>query len=249
MTEHGPGHSKGHEQQDVSAKRAAAERAIAFVEPGMKLGLGTGSTAEQFVEALAPKVKAGLQVTCVPTSIRTGRLAERLRIPLTTLDDAGWLDLTVDGADEIDPNLNLIKGGGGALLIEKIVATASDRMIVIADQSKKVGALGAFPLPIEVTPFGWETTRALVEDMLQGYDVDSRETSLRMAKDAPFLTDEGNMIIDLHLGRIGEPHDLAFALNAIPGVVDSGLFIGIADAAIVADASGACEVLAAPDPA
>ncbi|MEL6277884.1 MAG: ribose-5-phosphate isomerase RpiA [Pseudomonadota bacterium] len=248
MTEVGPGHAKGHADAAANAKRLAAEKALEFVEPGMKLGLGTGSTAEQFVTALGPKVKAGLKVLCVPTSIRTGRLAERCRIPLTTLDDAGWLDLTVDGADELDPQLNLIKGGGGALLIEKIVATASDRMVVIADQSKKVDVLGKFPLPIEVTPFGWETTRALVEDMLQGYDVDGRETSLRMNRDEPFQTDEGNFIVDLHLGRIGEPQDLSYALNAIPGVVDSGLFIGIADAAIVAGEDGSCEVIAAPDP-
>ena len=234
-TEHGVGAD--------AAKRFAAEKALEFVEPGMKLGLGTGSTAAAFVELLGARCRDGLSLKCVPTSVVTGRQAERAGVPLTTLDAVGWLDLTIDGADEIDPNLELIKGGGGALLIEKIVASASDRMIVIADASKRVDSLGAFPLPVEVTPFGWETTRAVIEQVLEGCDVDGRETKLRLAKDEPFLTDEGNMIIDLHLKRIGEPNALAYALNAVPGVVDSGLFLNIADAAIIADETGVIEVM------
>lgn len=227
----------------AAGKRHAAEKALEFVEPGMKLGLGTGSTAAAFVTLLGAKVRAGLDVLCVPTSITTGRQAEKERIPLTTLDAAGWLDLTIDGADEVDPNVDLIKGGGGALLIEKIVASASDRMIVIADISKRVPTLGAFPLPIEVTPFGWETTRAVVEQVLERCDVDARETTLRMKGDAPFLTDEGNMILDAHLKRIGQPTELSYALNAVPGVVESGLFIDIADAAILADETGVVDVI------
>ncbi len=237
-----PGHGGG----PASAKRAAALRALDAVEPGMKLGLGTGSTAAEFVEALGERVRGGLRIVGVPTSIATGKLAEKAKIPLTTLDSAGWLDLTIDGADEIDADLNLIKGGGGALLIEKIVASASDRMIVIADDSKRVERLGAFPLPIEVTPFGWETTRAVVEQVLSDLPCAGKEAKLRLVKDAPFITDEGNMILDLHLQRIDEPRSLAVALNAIPGVIDSGLFIDICDQAIIADASGRITVIDAP---
>ena len=230
-----------------AAKRAAAEKALEFVEPGMKLGLGTGSTAEAFIDLLGPRVAEGLKLTCVPTSERTGVRAEKRGIPLMTLDAAGWLDLTIDGADEIDPDLNLIKGGGGALLIEKIVASASDRMIVIADAGKRVETLGRFPLPVEVTPFGWETTRAVVEQLAGAYDLETSSCTLRMRGDEPFLTDEGNLILDLHAGRIGEPVDLAYALNSVPGVVDNGLFIALADAAIIADDDGVCEVLLRPE--
>ncbi|MEO1293373.1 MAG: ribose-5-phosphate isomerase RpiA [Pseudomonadota bacterium] len=225
------------------AKKAAAEKAIEFVKDGMKLGLGTGSTAEQFVRLLGERCRAGLKVVGVPTSVVTGKLADRCGVPLTTLDEAGWLDLTVDGADEVDASLNLIKGGGGALLQEKIVANASDRMIVIADTSKVVEQLGAFPLPVEITPFGWETTRAIVEQIVSGFDVEGSTSTLRLKGDAPFITDEGNFIVDLQLKRIGEPAELAYALNGIPGVVDNGLFIGIADAAIIADKDGVCEVM------
>jgi ribose 5-phosphate isomerase A len=230
------------------AKRAAAVRALDYVEDGMRLGLGTGSTADWFVRALGERVRAGdfRRVVGVPTSIRTGELGEREGVRLTTLDEAGWLDLTVDGADEIDPELRLIKGGGGALLQEKIVACASDRMVVIADGSKRVAALGAFPLPVEIVPFGWETTKAIVEELLEAADVDGRATSLRIAGDAPFITDGGHMILDLHLRRIGAPAALAATLIAVPGVIDTGLFIDIADAAVIGHADGATEVLTRP---
>lgn len=228
------------------AKRAAAARALDLVESGMKLGLGTGSTADWFTRLLGEKVRAGelAKLSCVPTSLRTGELAEAQRIRLTTLDEAGWLDLTVDGADEVDDALNLIKGGGGALLQEKIVATASDRMVVIADASKHVGALGAFPLPIEIVPFGWETTRAIVEAELKAWDVDGRDTALRLKKDAPFITDGGHFILDLHLKRIGDPAGLHAALIDIPGVIDTGLFCGIAESALIGHADGRVDVLA-----
>lgn len=230
-----------------AAKRAAAERALDFVESGMKLGLGTGSTAQIFVEMLGARIaQTGLKVVCVPTSRQTGRDAERAGVPLTTLEAASWLDLTIDGADEVDPNLTLIKGGGGALLIEKIVACASDRMIVIADESKRVARLGRFPLPVEVTPFGWQTTAAVIEALLADHDVDGRAVELRILKDEPFLTDEGNMILDLKLERIGDPERLAAALNRIPGVVDTGLFINIAEMAIFGATSGETSILERP---
>lgn len=227
------------------AKRAAAVRALDEVRDGMRLGLGTGSTADWFVRALGERVRAKALrgVVGVPTSIRTGELAERERIPLTTLDEAGWLDLTIDGADEIDPALCLIKGGGGALLQEKIVATASDRMVVIADAGKPVRTLGAFPLPIEIIPFGWETTRAIVGRMLEDADVGARAVSLRLDRDAPFITDGGHMILDLRLERIGDPERLHETLIAVPGVIDTGLFIGVADMAIIGHSDGRTEIL------
>lgn len=216
------------------AKRAAARAALQHVEDGMRLGLGTGSTAWWFTELLAERAKAErLDIACVPTSLQTARQAEKAGLRVTSLDEAGWLDLTVDGADEFDPDLNLIKGGGGALLQEKIVATASDRMIVITDVSKQVETLGRFPLPVEVVTFGWETTKALVEETLEELDVDGRRTTLRLDRDEPFLTDNGNFILDCHLGRIGDPEDVSSALNQIAGVIETGLFIDIADTVIV----------------
>ncbi|PTE22460.1 ribose 5-phosphate isomerase A [Cereibacter changlensis JA139] len=215
------------------AKFAAAKRAVDFVEDGMKLGLGTGSTAAFMVRCLGERVRSeGLRVQGVPTSNRTAELARQLGIPVITLDEAKWLDLTIDGADEVDPQLNLIKGGGAALLQEKIVATASERMIVIADAAKDVPQLGAFPLPVEVIPFGWQTTQLLIGQVLEGLDVGGRETTLRRAGDQPLRTDENNYILDLHLGRIGNPRQLALMLNQIPGVVENGLFIEICDTVI-----------------
>jgi len=158
------------------------------------------------------------------------------------LDEAKWLDLTIDGTDEFDQALNLIKGGGGAHLREKIVATASDQMIVIADAAKEVVQLGAFPLPVEVVPFGWQTTRALLEETLVSMDVLGRSTSLRLNGQKPFVTDEGNYIVDLHLNRIGNPRQLALVLNQIPGVVENGLFIDICDVVIIGQADGRIEI-------
>jgi ribose 5-phosphate isomerase A len=225
-------------------KRAAAARALEFVEDGMKLGLGTGSTAKWFVDLLAARMKAeGLRVTGVPTSNRTRVQAEGLGIPLTTLVDAGWLDLTVDGADEFDAGLNLITGGGGALLQEKIVASASERMVVITDPSKQVATLGAFPLPVEVVRFGAGTTTRLIERLLDHHDVAGRGLRLRANGQGPFLTDEGHYILDLDLGRIGDPERLNAELNAIPGVVETGLFIGIASAVVIGQEDGTARVL------
>ena len=221
------------------AKFLAAKRATEFVEDGMKLGLGTGSTAAWMVRCLAERIREeGLRVTGVPTSGRTAQLARQLGVPLTTLDDAKWLDMTIDGADEFDGNLALIKGGGAALLQEKIVATASDQMIVIADAAKDVSTLGAFPLPIEVIPFGWQTTKALVEETLVSMDVMNRDVSLRMNGAAPLVTDEANYILDLHLKRIGNPRQLALVFNQIPGVVENGLFIDICDMVVIGHGDG-----------
>ncbi len=225
------------------AKFVAARRAVAYVEDGMRLGLGTGSTAAWMVRCLAERVQQeGLRVTGVPTSSRTAELARQLGIRVTSLDEAKWLDLTIDGADEFDANLALIKGGGGALLQEKIVATASDRMVVIADAAKEVAHLGAFPLPIEVIPFGWQTTRALVAETLGSLDVLGREVTVRMNGDRPFVTDEGNYILDLHLGRIDNPRQLSLVMNQIPGVVENGLFIDICDVVIVGHGDGRVDV-------
>ena len=224
------------------AKVAAARRAADLVEDGMRVGLGTGSTAAWLVRCLGEAVAAGTRLTGVPTSRRTAELAREVGIEVVTLDEARWLDVTIDGADEFDGALNLIKGGGGALLHEKIVATASDRMVVIADAGKAVPTLGAFPLPVEVIPFGWQTTRALIEEALAGLDVAGREITIRTNGAAPFVTDEGNHILDLHLGRIGDPHRLSAALNALPGVVENGLFLDICDTVVVGHEDGRAEL-------
>lgn len=219
-------------------KKTAAEMALALIEPGMKLGLGSGSTAEWFVKLLGARVKDGLEITCAATSRRTAALARDCGIEILPLDDIGRLDLTVDGADEIDPELTLIKGGGGCHLVEKIVAAASDDMVVIADDSKLVTQLGAFPLPVEVVPFGWQTTALMIEDVLRVWDVDGTEGGRRMTDGAVFETDENNYILDYHLGRITEAPALAAALNAVPGVVENGLFIGMASRAMIGSADG-----------
>lgn len=219
-------------------KRQAAARALEYVRDGMKLGLGTGSTAKHFVELLGERVRSGLNVTGVPTSEATRADALRCDIPLTTLDDIDRLDLTVDGADEIDPSLNLVKGGGGALLREKIVAASSDRMIVIADDSKWVDVLGRFPLPVEVVPFGLKATqramgRAFAESGVSGQMV------VRKGRDGHvFVTDGGHWIVDAHLGPITDAPLLSSLLNSIPGVVEHGLFIGLASTAILAGSEG-----------
>ncbi|MCV2865428.1 ribose-5-phosphate isomerase RpiA [Defluviimonas sp. WL0075] len=225
------------------AKANAARKAVEFVEDGMKVGLGTGSTAAWMVRRLGERVREeGLRIVAVPTSSRTAALAREVGITVITLDEAKWLDLTIDGADEFDAEMNLIKGGGGALLQEKIVATASDQMVVIADSAKEVAHLGAFPLPIEVIPFGAEVTRGLVEELLGAFDVMGRRTTVRMSGAAPFRTDEGNLILDLHLGRIGDPRQLALMLNQVPGVVESGLFVDICDRVVIGHSDGRVEV-------
>ncbi len=225
-------------------KKMAAELALQRVQSGMTLGLGSGSTADWFVRCLAGRVADGLKITCVATSKKTETHALECGIAIHTLDDVGRLDLTVDGADEIDPALNLIKGGGGCHLIEKIVAAASDDFIVIADDRKLVPNLGAFPLPIEVAPYGWQTTALMIEDLLRNSDVDGKEGGRRTINSNPFETDERNYILDYHLGRIGDAAGLATALNTIPGVIENGLFINMASRAMIGSPDGtAREVL------
>lgn len=219
-------------------KRAAALRALDYVEDGMVVGLGTGSTAKWFVDLLA---ESGKKVTGVPTSSVTRLQAEGLGIPLTTLDQAAELDLTIDGADEFDGSLNLIKGGGGALLQEKIVATASAKMVVISDPSKEVATLGRFPLPVEVVRFGAGATAKLIAACLQHMGLKGC-MSLRGGQN-PFVTDEGHYIIDLTLGEIPQPGALDVSLNALPGVVETGLFCGIAAVVVVGQQDGTARVI------
>ena len=210
----------------------AAQAALGEVRPGMKLGLGTGRTADHFVRLLGEKVRGGLAVVGVPTSERTARLAAEAGVPLTTLDDTPALDLTIDGADEIDPQLRLIKGAGGALLREKIVAAASARMLVVADAGKCVQVLGACPLPIEVVPFGLGATRRALDAAASRLGLVG-EIRQRSAGDGPFVTDGGHYILDASFGRIPDPDALSAVLHAIPGVVEHGLFIGLASAAVI----------------
>ncbi|NOT70360.1 MAG: ribose-5-phosphate isomerase RpiA [Hyphomicrobium sp.] len=228
-------------------KRQAAEAAMQHVEPGMKLGLGTGSTAAKFVEMLGTKVKEGLDVVCVPTSEATRAQAAALGIPLSTLDETPFLDLTVDGADEIDAELRLIKGGGGALLREKIVAVASQRVIIIADHTKRVETLGKFPLPVEVVPFGLNATKDMIESLSADCGSEGPITLRQGAGGKPFVTDNGNYIVDCAFESIEDADALEDALRLIPGVVENGLFIGIADLAIIAGPMG-IEVLSNEDP-
>ncbi len=219
-------------------KREAARRALAAVQPGMKLGLGTGSTAKHFVELLGERVRGGLEVVGVPTSEQTRALAEACHVPLATLDETPRLDLTIDGADELDAELRLIKGGGAALLREKIVATASARMIVIADETKLVDLLGRFPLPIEVAPFGLEATRLAVVEACRRVGC-AGAVALRRGKDgAVVVTDGGHYILDAALGRIEAPEALARELGSVPGVMEHGLFLGLATGAVIAARHG-----------
>jgi ribose 5-phosphate isomerase A len=221
-----------------SQKRAAAARAIEMVKPGMRLGLGTGSTAAHFVELLAERVRAGLDIVAVPTSEATRTLAQRLGIKLASLDEVPELDLTVDGADEIAPDLSLIKGGGGALLREKIVAAASARMVVIADETKWVATLGRFPLPIEVVPFGLAATQRAIEAAAAAAGC-AGPLRLRRTKDGhAFVTDGGHWILDAAFERIPDPRSLADRLDGITGVVEHGLFIALAHTAVIAGAQG-----------
>jgi ribose 5-phosphate isomerase A len=219
-------------------KREAAAGALDFVKPGMRLGLGTGSTAKPFVEMLGERVRAGLDVIAVPTSEATRALAEQCGIRLTTLDETPELDLTFDGADEIAPDLTLIKGGGGALLREKIVAAASRQMVVIADASKWVDTLGRFPLPIEVVPFGVGATERAVAAAMKASGNAGTLTLRRDKGGLAFVTDGGHFILDAALQKIADPRSLAGRLTAIPGVVEHGLFIGLAGIAVIAGPEG-----------
>ncbi len=222
-------------------KKAAAIAALKFIQPGMKVGLGTGSTANYFIAALAEKVKEGLDVKCVPTSKATNDLAKQLGIPLVTLEKEPYLNYTVDGADEFDPQFRLIKGGGGALLIEKIVATSSKYVVTIVDQSKQVKKLGKFPLPVEVASFGVKATAWKMEYAFDRLKMKPK-MALRVKDGKPFRTESGNCIIDCSCGVIEEPERLEIMLNGIPGVVNNGLFIGISGIIMLATDKGVQEL-------
>ena len=221
----------------VEKKILAAQKAFEYVEDGMKLGLGTGSTADEFTKILSDNVKNGLDVICVPTSENTKDLAESLNIPLASLENLNFLDLTVDGADEVDDDLSLLKGGGGALLREKIIAFNSKKMIVIADDTKKVSKLGEFRLPIELIKFEHKTTINRVLEKLEniGY---SGTAELRVINGNPFTTDSENLIYDLSIGLIEEPEIIDNLLNSIPGVVENGLFVDMANIVIIGEQNG-----------
>jgi ribose 5-phosphate isomerase A len=209
-------------------KEAAAHASLQFVQDGQIVGLGTGSTASRAVRLLGAEVKAGLKIRGVPTSVRTKELAEGLGIPLLTLDEVEQIDVTIDGADEIDPQLQLIKGGGGALLREKVIASASRQMVVVGDSSKQVAVLGKFPLPVEIIPFA---------QVLLSKQISALGASVRLRLDSagrPFVTDEGHHILDCSFGQIPDPPSLARQLSDMPGIVEHGLFIRIASVALIA---------------
>lgn len=218
-------------------KKAAALEAMTYVKAGMNIGLGTGSTAKHFIEALGAQVKLGLDVRCVPTSRATAELAQKLGIKTTTLEEHPFLDLTVDGADEFDSKFRLIKGGGGALLVEKIVASSSRLMIVIADESKQVKKLGKFPVPVECVPFGVRATSWKMERVFDFLKLKVKMT-LRVDGKQPFVTDSKNIIIDCALGEIPEPERLDTMLNSVPGVVDTGIFCGICGTVLMGTPKG-----------
>jgi ribose 5-phosphate isomerase A len=213
----------------MDAKQRAGARAVEFIEDGMSVGLGTGSTAYWMVKRLGERVREGLRVRCVPTSRRTEEQARSLNIPLVTFEDVQQLDLAIDGADEIGPNLALIKGGGGALLREKLVARAARRFIVIADASKRVEVLGRFPLPVEVVPFAWEVTALRVAEA-----TNAEAQRRRDERGEVYLTDNGNYILDCRCREIRDPESMERELKLLTGVVECGLFVGMADAAVVA---------------
>jgi ribose 5-phosphate isomerase A len=230
-----------------TAKRAAASFALdRFVEPGMRVGLGSGSTSHWMVRLLGERVRDGFDVIGVATSTGTADLAREVGIRVLELDAVDGLDVTLDGADEIDPQLRMIKGGGACLLWEKIVAKASSRMVAMVDASKTVTTLGAFPLPIEVVRFGWRSTERHIAAVLAAADVDGWAISRRMVGGEPLLTDSGHYILDLALGRIGDPEALEQGLRRIPGVVETGLFLGVASAMVVGGEDGTARLVAAP---
>lgn len=212
-------------------KRIAGEKAAEYVENGMTVGLGTGSTVNWTILKLGEMVASGLQIRGIPTSSQTEKLAREQSIPLIDFSEVTELDIAIDGADEIDPNLNLIKGGGGALLREKLVAAASKRFIVVADESKLVDKLGAFPLPVEIVPFAWETTEKRIADL-------GLKPQRRMKQSGPFISDNGNYILDCKCGSIEKPAELHERLKSMVGIVETGLFTGMTEIAIIAGSNG-----------
>lgn len=220
----------------MDAKQAAAFKAVEYVKDGMVVGLGTGSTAYWAIQYVGERVRKGLQIVAVGTSAETERIAKECGIRVVPLDEVGDIDIDIDGADEVDKNLNLVKGGGGALLREKIVAASSKEFIVIAGQNKKVDVLGKFPLPVEVLSFGWQHTAHRLR--LLGCT-----TSLREKESKTFVTDNGNYIVDCHFSKIYQPEILEQKINNIPGVVDNGLFVKMATKVILGNDDGTCQEL------
>ena len=226
------------------AKRAAAAKAIeSFLQDGMTIGLGSGTTSRFFVRILGERVKDGLRVVGVPSSKSTGELAQEVGIPLADLNDVEQLDLTIDGADDIDAKGRMIKGGGANLLWEKIVASASRKMVAIVDESKKVQRLGRFPLPIEVVPFAWRSTERHLQNLFKRNGYADVRIDVRGGTEKPLITDSGHYLLDCHLQAIADAESLALNLNQIPGVVEHGLFIGIATDAAVGKADGTAETI------
>lgn len=220
---------------NINPKERAGQKAAEYVKSGMTVGLGTGSTAFFAIQALGAMIKEGLDITCFPTSDASGELAESLHIPMMEHHEVNRLDISIDGADEVDPSKNLIKGGGGALLREKIVGTISDLYIIIVDDSKKVERLGSFSIPIEVVPFAWQVTAGHIQDL-------DAETTLRESDDGFFITDNGNYILDADFGLVKNTNELEIKLNQIPGVVCNGLFIDMVDYVICGSPNGDLEV-------
>lgn len=220
----------------MNPKQVAAEKAVEFVEDGMIVGLGTGSTAYWATQKIAQRISEGLSIRAVASSASTEALAEKLGIPLVSLSAIDHIDITIDGADEVDDQLNLIKGGGGALLREKILAFNSSRFYVVVDESKRVHRLGRFPLPVEIIPFASNVTIRRLQEL-------NGEPVVRMVKGSPFITDNGNLIADCSFKKILDPMELQQRINLIPGVVENGLFVGMATAVIVGDGDGAIQIL------
>ena len=229
------------------AKLAAAAKAIeTFLQDGMTIGLGSGTTSRFFVRILGDRVKDGLRVVGVPSSKSTGELAKEVGVPLADLNDVERLDLTIDGADEIDPKGRMIKGGGANLLWEKIVASASRKMVAIVDESKRVQRLGRFPLPVEVIPFAWKSTERHLQNLFRKAGYLDVQIDVRGSRDKPLITDSGHYLLDCHLKEIGDPEFLAGNLNDIPGVVEHGLFLGIATDAAIGKPDGSAETITFP---
>jgi ribose 5-phosphate isomerase A len=236
-------------KQDLAKRAAGRKAAEVYGKDGMRLGLGSGTTSHWFVRELAERVRDGLDVVGVPTSTATRDLALELGIRLADLNDVPELDVTIDGPDEIDPAGSMIKGGGACLLWEKIVARASKRMVVVADDTKIVDRLGAFPLPIEVLPFGWVSTHRLIAELLAGAGYADVPIERRVRDGRVVLTDSGNYLLDARLGAVDDARSLAVELNQIPGVVENGLFVGIADELVVGHPDESAEVVGIPLPA
>src|SRR5690625_2865205 len=238
-----PGPGVPRTPQDEAKRQVGIAAVERYVQPGMVLGLGSGTTSHWFVRALGQAVADGLEVHGVPTSRSTRALAEAVGVPLVGVDAFDRLELVIDGPDEVDRDGYMMKGGGACLLWERIVADAADRNVCVADTSKLVDQLGAFPLPIEVVPYGWESTTRSIRRLLEHYGYDGIDLVRRTTNDGPVITDSDHYIVDAHLKAVTDPLALDRELNWIPGVVEHGLFTGLADEVIFADPDGAITIM------